>query len=405
MTLNFFLVSVSFCAYAFLGWYVYRLAPKMQLNRRCAIVSLFASAWTLLFIIFFGSNEGNLVEAWYGSQLFSYLPKSLLLLHYVLHLTGYRKKLPTALLAAMYGFSLVAVILGLGYFASLPIGAWAYGILSRTGPGASPLRDAYAFISLAQYGFGFVLLFLWFRSSAFRRERRMALFHLIIGLIVVGSNSLLGLLPMRLGTLEIDSLLILQLAQPMALTFAIAHYNMLKPADFILSEYLYSQLSFSVTIIDHEGRIVSANAATKELSGLGSEELSGRSYEILLSENGSKRPRPDASGARFYECDFRSLGGGAITMSLSITPIRDKWGDCTGYVLIGQPIKRLLEKQRDLGLSNREREVCVLLMQGLSNQEIAERLFISSGTVKNHIYNIYDKTDVKNRVELSRLFN
>ena len=48
-------------------------------------------------------------------------------------------------------------------------------------------------------------------------------------------------------------------------------------------------------------------------------------------------------------------------------------------------------------LTNREIEILLILSKGLSNQEIAERLFISPETVKRHLYNIYQKFDVKNR--------
>ena len=48
-------------------------------------------------------------------------------------------------------------------------------------------------------------------------------------------------------------------------------------------------------------------------------------------------------------------------------------------------------------LTNREIEILLILPKGLSNQEIAERLFISPETVKRHLYNIYQKFDVKNR--------
>lgn len=58
-------------------------------------------------------------------------------------------------------------------------------------------------------------------------------------------------------------------------------------------------------------------------------------------------------------------------------------------------------------LSEREFEVMQLVAQGLSNQEIGNKLFISAGTVKRHISNIYQKLDVHSRVqaiELARKF-
>ncbi len=50
-------------------------------------------------------------------------------------------------------------------------------------------------------------------------------------------------------------------------------------------------------------------------------------------------------------------------------------------------------------LSNRELDIINLLAQRLSNQEIADQLFISIATVKRHIINIYKKLNVNNRVE------
>lgn len=52
-----------------------------------------------------------------------------------------------------------------------------------------------------------------------------------------------------------------------------------------------------------------------------------------------------------------------------------------------------------LELSKRELEILSLLAQGLSNQEIAGKLFVSLSTVKTHIQNIFDKLDVKRRTQ------
>jgi len=54
--------------------------------------------------------------------------------------------------------------------------------------------------------------------------------------------------------------------------------------------------------------------------------------------------------------------------------------------------------QSGTSLSEREKEVLRLLSNGLTRDEIASRLFISSGTVKTHIQNIYLKLDVKGKI-------
>ena len=50
-------------------------------------------------------------------------------------------------------------------------------------------------------------------------------------------------------------------------------------------------------------------------------------------------------------------------------------------------------------LSEREREVLVMLAQGIPNKEIADKLHIAEGTVKNHVSNILGKLQVENRTQ------
>jgi DNA-binding CsgD family transcriptional regulator len=62
---------------------------------------------------------------------------------------------------------------------------------------------------------------------------------------------------------------------------------------------------------------------------------------------------------------------------------------------------RLLEfVAQDKQISKREREIMELILQGKSNKEIEDLLFISYNTVKNHIYNIYQKMGVNSRGQM-----
>jgi len=65
------------------------------------------------------------------------------------------------------------------------------------------------------------------------------------------------------------------------------------------------------------------------------------------------------------------------------------------------PSSRLGVRDQGAALSQREREIVVLVAQGFKNKEMAERMFISEQTVKNHLHNIFDKLGVSDRLELA----
>lgn len=67
-------------------------------------------------------------------------------------------------------------------------------------------------------------------------------------------------------------------------------------------------------------------------------------------------------------------------------------------------VQTLIVERHTLGiidsLSSREHEVLLLIAQGMGNQEIADKIFISTHTVKNHIDHIRQKIGIKSRNEL-----
>ena len=62
--------------------------------------------------------------------------------------------------------------------------------------------------------------------------------------------------------------------------------------------------------------------------------------------------------------------------------------------------KHQAEAEEEVSLSDREKEVLLLICKGLSNQEIAEKLFISKRTVDHHRASLMTKTNTKNTASL-----
>ena len=68
--------------------------------------------------------------------------------------------------------------------------------------------------------------------------------------------------------------------------------------------------------------------------------------------------------------------------------------------VVTDPNFRMNEKElQQLGISKREYEVLELIAQGLSNREIAEKLFVSPNTIKTHSSNLFIKLNARRRTQ------
>jgi two-component system, NarL family, response regulator LiaR len=68
-------------------------------------------------------------------------------------------------------------------------------------------------------------------------------------------------------------------------------------------------------------------------------------------------------------------------------------------VYVSKPFSMNQKELELLNLSKRELEVLQLMAEGLSNKEIADRLFVSLSTIKTHANNLFDKMNVERRTQ------
>src|SRR6202008_2158455 len=69
----------------------------------------------------------------------------------------------------------------------------------------------------------------------------------------------------------------------------------------------------------------------------------------------------------------------------------------------GEPFLPNQRKREELGITPRELEILELIAQGMSNREIAEKLFVSENTVKTHSSRVFDKLGAKRRTQAVQL--
>jgi DNA-binding CsgD family transcriptional regulator len=69
----------------------------------------------------------------------------------------------------------------------------------------------------------------------------------------------------------------------------------------------------------------------------------------------------------------------------------------------GEPFVLDDKKREDLGITRRELEVLELIAQGMSNREIAGKLYVSENTVKTHSSRVFDKLGARRRTQAVQL--
>jgi two-component system nitrate/nitrite response regulator NarL len=95
---------------------------------------------------------------------------------------------------------------------------------------------------------------------------------------------------------------------------------------------------------------------------------------------------------------IRKVNGGEIWLDSHTTAAVMRQFASPADVMAGGPPGKGRERSP---LSQREREIVGLVAQGYKNREMAEKMFISEQTVKNHLHNIFDKLGVSDRLELA----
>ena len=95
---------------------------------------------------------------------------------------------------------------------------------------------------------------------------------------------------------------------------------------------------------------------------------------------------------------FAGLG---IWLGLKLTKTRETI--VVKEVRVTEPFTLNEPRLRELGITRRELEILELIARGLSNREIAEKLFVSENTVKTHSSRLFDKLSARRRTQAVQL--
>ena len=161
---------------------------------------------------------------------------------------------------------------------------------------------------------------------------------------------------------------------------------------------LAEELRPDVVLMDVRMPVLDGVEATKAITAAGtSKVLVMTTFD--LDEYALSALRSGASGFLLKDTPpahlvsaLRSVASGDAVVSPSVTRrLLDRF--------LGQSGGELRDAKVLDALTDREREVLVLVAQGMSNTEIARKLFLSEATVKTHVGRVLSKLDLRDRVQ------
>ena len=169
---------------------------------------------------------------------------------------------------------------------------------------------------------------------------------------------------------------------------------------------LIEALDASLVVDDRPGLVMRmealASAAAMAGSAQRAAELLGASEMLRLGIGAQPSPFTMPLVARAREQSVTVLGEARYTKAFEAGANRDRDGAVELALgrKVAQDLRPAIDRTPD-PLGKREREVATLIAEGLSNKEIATRLFLSERTVETHVYNILNKLGFNSRVSIA----
>ena len=171
---------------------------------------------------------------------------------------------------------------------------------------------------------------------------------------------------------------------------------------------LVDSLMVPASLHDVNGRFVQMNAAAERASGISNGQLVGRHYtEPHLPEEREKvvaqfRRAVEHGEPTDFETVFVDASGNRRGVRAQHLPLRSG-DDIVGVLILAfdasPPASKSIGLAPQPQLTPRQREILDLLASGLSTSDIAEKLTLSTETVRNHVRRVFSELQVHTRLE------
>jgi len=192
---------------------------------------------------------------------------------------------------------------------------------------------------------------------------------------------------------------------PVGIGVSIIRHRFLSVPPGLYSHDIFNNIGESVFVFDHDSEMLFANSsARKIMSAYAASPASGGDAEFDRLPGIAKSMLRGEADSLLETVTMMNPDGSRSPYQARFSVIRDRYGDRIGVLVIAQQMKGMKDFAAEYDITGRELDVIQYAAAGLSSREIADTLKISERTIQTHLANIYNKLDVKNRVELINIF-
>ncbi len=169
-----------------------------------------------------------------------------------------------------------------------------------------------------------------------------------------------------------------------------------------------AEVPTAMALISLDHRVIFRNASFSQILPLQAGQRLPRDLVDSLKKETSKYNPPYSADSSATELSFVKLPQGVFRLVVSLLNRQEEQEDQCWLLRLKPPVEpfpRMNLLMQEGGLTGREIEIASLVRDGMDDQEIQERLFISVHTVKNHIKSIHQKLNVHTRAKLVAVLN
>jgi DNA-binding CsgD family transcriptional regulator len=268
----------------------------------------------------------------------------------------------------------------------------------------SPTYYAYIAYSLLYCAADMTLVYAWAKKSRVRKHRLQA--RMILGSTV----------PLWIVCASLDYVLshfsfyralpvgpIGRIVYLFFLWLSFVEYRFMKPSSSFPLQDVVLSMEEIVALVDTNSRVLLHSKRLDEIVGKSPAARKAR-FSNFIVESADFRKKMEAiltGGVAFSHAslEYRNRSN-RIPTSTYLSGVQDNYGDVVGVLVISRENKGIGQFRDKYKISERQMEIINLMLAGLSNSEISEKLEISKRTTETHIFNIYSKLGIENKIEL-----